>query len=82
MMIWGTNMTYGEKRIQRLESINFKKEIEDITDRLEDKGTLPPRLTKEEAVEYYGNKLKKAFESVANKKQDDVQPKLKVTMLS
>ncbi|AHJ13134.1 hypothetical protein [Sulfurospirillum multivorans] len=74
-------MTYGEKRIQRQNSINFKKEIEDITEKLGDTGSLPQRLSEDEAISYYNQKLQKAFASASKKRQEE-QPKPKIIMLS
>ena len=80
-MIQETNMTYGEKRIKKLNSINFKKKIEDITENLEDKSSLPPRLPREEAISYYNDKLQKAFAKSVSTKPDTTVSKPKVTML-
>lgn len=70
-------MTYGEKRIQRQNSINFKKEIEDITNKLGDTGSLPPRLPKHEAIAYYNEKLRKEFVSASKSKNNQpLKPKI------
>jgi len=74
-------MTYGEKRIQRQNSINFKKGAEIIAEDLSDTSSLPPRLSKSDAISHYNEKLKKVFASIAHKRQEE-QPKPKITMLS
>ena len=74
-------MTYGEKRIKKLNSINFKKKIENITDDLEDKSTLPPRLPRDEAINYYNDKLQKAFAKTSTAQANTQVKKPKVTML-
>jgi len=73
-------MTYGEKRILKQNSINFKKEIDQITDGIEK--ALPPKMSRVEAVEYYGEKLRKAFLKSEQDKQKKEKSKLKVISLS
>ena len=53
-------MTYGEKKIQKLETLNFTQEIDDIATGIA-RASMPPRLPREEAFAYYNRKLRKAF---------------------
>lgn len=73
-------MTYGEKRIYRQNSINFKKGINEIVKKLEDRKSLPPRLPQEKAFAYYNEKLQKAFARPLEQKEESAQ-KPKVIML-
>lgn len=73
-------MTYGEKRIHRQNSINFKKGISEIVKKLEDRKSLPPRLPQDKAFTYYNEKLQKAFSKPLEQKEESAL-KPKVTML-
>lgn len=51
-------MTHGELYYHKRQSIDFKKDISNIARNLE---RLPKRMKRKEAINYYGQKLRKVF---------------------
>lgn len=52
------NMTHGELYVYKRENLDFTKDVEDINKEL---GHLPPKMSKKEAIEYYGGKIHRYF---------------------
>ena len=51
-------MTHGEAYVFKKENINFKDDIETIKKTI---SYLPPKMSREETIEYYSNKIRNYF---------------------
>lgn len=70
--------TYGEVKIARLDELDYSQKVDNIVDSLYDK-PLPKKLPKEEASQYYTEKLQQCFnvQQQTNKEEiPEVKPKV------
>lgn len=52
------NLTHGEAYVFKRNNLDFKQDIDKIARQLE---RLPKRMSRKQALEYYGNKINKFF---------------------
>lgn len=70
--------TYGEVKIARLDELDYSQKVDNIVDSLYDK-PLPKKLPKEEASQYYTEKLQQCFNAPQHtdkEKTPEVKPKV------
>lgn len=63
-------MTHGEAYVYRRNNLDFTHDIDKILRQLE---RLPKRMTRNDSLKYYGDKLRKYFQVVEVKERDFIK---------